>query len=298
MRTEIRERLRRSRDWSIAIDELEREADAVKNERERSEFLFDIGRLTEEVIPERDRALALYQRAWKLYPDNVKALTRARQVYRELGRLEMVAKVGELELKVRQGDEAAVGELAGLVGEALLDCGQREKALPLLQLALDYSPDSTRVRDALAAAEYDPEDWIDAVERLSADAGKFDSQTGARMLLRAARIVHLETPDDALYEKLLKQVLQNDPQNESANFLYESLLSRQERWEELEKHQEGRAYAAQEGHQAELYRDWNTLLANGGASGCSGSRTASAPPASSPRRSSRRAPTAPLPTAA
>ena len=256
MRTEIRERLRRSRDWSIAIDELEREADAVKNERERSEFLFDIGRLTEEVIPERDRALALYQRAWKLYPDNVKALTRARQVYRELGRLEMVAKVGELELKVRQGDEAAVGELAGLVGEALLDCGQREKALPLLQLALDYSPDSTRVRDALAAAEYDPEDWIDAVERLSADAAKFDSQTGARMLLRAARIVHLETPDDILYEKLLKQVLQNDPQNESANFLYESLLSRQERWEELEKHHEGRAYAAQEGHQAELYRQF------------------------------------------
>jgi len=99
LRTEIRERLRRSRDWSIAIDELEREADAVKNERERSEFLFDIGRLTEEVIPERDRALALYQRAWKLYPDNVKALTRARQVYRELGRLEMVAKVGELELE-------------------------------------------------------------------------------------------------------------------------------------------------------------------------------------------------------
>ncbi len=255
MRTEIRQRLHRSRDWPSAIDDLEREAEDIKSERERSELLFEIGNLTEEVIPERDRALALYQRAWKLFPENIKALTRARQVYRELGRLEMVAKVGELELKVREGDRTAVAELAGLVGEALLDCRQREKALPLLQRALEHDPDSLRVKDALAAAEYDPEDWIDAVERLSTDARKFDPSTAARMLLRAARIVHLETPDDALYEKLLREVLANDPQNESANFLYESLLSRNERWDDLEKHHLGRAAAVpEESGRGALYR--------------------------------------------
>ncbi|HYU15896.1 MAG TPA: tetratricopeptide repeat protein, partial [Candidatus Acidoferrum sp.] len=257
MRTEIRQRLRRSRDWPSAIDELEREAENVKNERERSELLFEIGALTEEVIPERDRALALYQRAWKLFPENVKALTRARQIYRELGRLEMVAKVGELELKVREGDRAAVTELAGLVGEALLDSGQRDRALPLLHVALEQNPDSLRVKDALAAAEYDPDDWIDAVERLSSDAQRFDTTTAARMLLRAARIVHLETPDDALYETLLKQVLTNDPQNESANFLYESLLSRKDRWDELEKHHLNRAFAvAEDSGRAALYRQF------------------------------------------
>jgi tetratricopeptide (TPR) repeat protein len=255
LRTEIRQRLHRSRDWPSAIDDLEREAEDIKSERERSELLFEIGNLTEEVIPERDRALALYQRAWKLFPENIKALTRARQVYRELGRLEMVAKVGELELKVREGDRTAVAELAGLVGEALLDCRQREKALPLLQRALEHDPDSLRVKDALAAAEYDPEDWIDAVERLSTDARKFDPSTAARMLLRAARIVHLETPDDALYEKLLREVLANDPQNESANFLYESLLSRNERWDDLEKHHLGRAAAVpEESGRGALYR--------------------------------------------
>ncbi|HKE19803.1 MAG TPA: tetratricopeptide repeat protein, partial [Kofleriaceae bacterium] len=257
MRTEIRQRLRRSRDWPSAIDELEREAEGIKSERERSELLFEIGNLTEEVIPERDRALALYQRAWKLFPENIKALTRARQIYRELGRLEMVAKVGELELKVRERDRAAVSELAGLVGESLLDCGQREKALPLLQLALEADPDSLRVKDALAAAEYDPDDWIDAVERLSNDAPRFDTITAARMLLRAARIVHLETPEDALYEKLLRQVLVNDPQNEPANFLYESLLSRTARWDDLEKHHLDRAIAvAEDSARAGLYRQF------------------------------------------
>ena len=257
MRTEIRQRLRRSRDWPSAIDELEREAEDIKNERERSELLFEIGALTEEVIPERDRALALYQRAWKLFPENIKALTRARQIYRELGRLEMVAKVGELELKVRERDRGAVSELAGLVGEALLDCGQRDKALPLLQLALQADPDSLRVKDALAAAEYDPEDWIDDVERLSSDAQRFDNVTAARMLLRAARIVHLETPDDALYEKLLMQVLVLDPQNESANFLYEMQLSRSERWDDLEQHHISRAVAlGEDSARAALYRQF------------------------------------------
>jgi len=257
LRTEIRQRLRRSRDWPSAIDELEREAENITNERERSELLFEIGNLTEEVIPERDRALALYQRAWKLFPENIKALTRARQIYRELGRLEMVAKVGELELKVREGDSAAVGELAGLVGESLLDCRQRDKALPLLQRALEQDPDSLRIKDALAAAEYDPEDWIDAVERLTNDAPRFDALTAARMLLRAARIVHLETPDDALYEKLLKQVLTNDPQNEAANFLYESLLSRADRWDDLEQHHMSRAVAiADDSGRAALYRQF------------------------------------------
>ena len=56
------------------------------------------------------------------------------------------------------------------------------------------------------------------------------------MLLRAARIVHIETPDDPTYEALLEKTLGNDPQNESANFLYEDLLSRTERWDALEEH--------------------------------------------------------------
>ena len=181
--------------------------------RQRVGMVFQSYNLFPHLTVERNVMLALRL---------VKKLDReaARRIARE-----MVAKVGELELKVREGDPVAVGELAGLVGEALLDCGQRERALPLLQLALEMNPDSLRVKDAVAAAEYDAEDWIEQVEQLQTQSQRMDALTAARMLLRAARIVHLETPDDALYEELLRQVLSNDPQNESANFLYESLLS-------------------------------------------------------------------------
>ncbi len=256
-RTELEGRLRRARDWGGMIDVLEREAEQVGSEKERSERLFELASLTEEIVPERDRALAIYQRAWKLHPDNLKALAEARRVYRELGRLEMVAKLGELELKSTSGGPEEQAKLAGLVGEALLDCRQRDKALPLLHRALEVYPDSSQLRDAVAAADYDAENWLDLVEKLQGDAERADSTTAARMLLRAARILHQEVPGDPMYEDLLRGALANDAQNESANFLFESLLAAQERWDELEKHHQKRAYAAvDDTSRAALYRQF------------------------------------------
>src|SRR5204862_6245356 len=126
------------------------------------ERLYELARLTEDVVPEREKALALYQRAWKLHPDNLKALSRAREVYREMGRHDMVAKLGEMELK----SPAASKELSAIVGEAHLDNGQKAKALAFLEKALEKSP-SVRVKDALAALNYEPEFWQDAIERLA-----------------------------------------------------------------------------------------------------------------------------------
>src|SRR2546423_4952383 len=165
-RTLLRERLRRSRDWAVAIDELEKELEASGSKPEQSERLFELAHLVEDVIPERERALGLYQRAWKLHPDNLKALSRAREVYGEIGRFDMVAKLGEMELR----SPAAAKDLAAIVGEALLDCGQKDKALPILQRALAVTPDSVRVKDAIAALTYDNESWSDEVDRLSDDA--------------------------------------------------------------------------------------------------------------------------------
>src|SRR5258705_5647796 len=220
-RTLLRERLRRSRDWTQTIDDLEKELEASGSKPEQSERLFELATLAEEVIPERERALSLYQRAWKLHTDNLKALSRAREVYGEIGRFEMVAKLGEMELR----SPAAATDLARIVGEAMLDSGQKDKAMPILQKALGQQPDSTRVKDALAAVTYDPEFWGDEVDRLSDDADRFDDATCVRMLVRAARIVRIEAPDDARLEELLKRIFAKDIDEPSANFMYETLLS-------------------------------------------------------------------------
>src|SRR5260370_24190478 len=150
-RTLLRERLRRSRDWTQTIDELEKELEASGTKPEQSERLYELAALVEDVIPERERALGLYQRAWKLHPDNLKALSRAREVYGEIGRFEMVAKLGEMELRT----PIAAQNLAQIVCAALLDSGQKDKAKPILERAIALQPESTRVKNALAAVMYD-----------------------------------------------------------------------------------------------------------------------------------------------
>src|SRR3954451_1030442 len=201
-RTLLRERLRRSRDWTLTIDELEKELEASAGKPEQSERAFELASLVEDLIPERDKALTLYQRAWKLHPDNLKALSRAREVYGEIGRYEMVAKLGEMELR----SPLAAQNLAQIVGEAMLDSGQKDKALPILQRALGAEPNSVRVKDALAAVTYDHEYWTDEVDRLSDDAERFEGAQAVRMLLLAARILRIESADDPRLEELLKRI--------------------------------------------------------------------------------------------
>ncbi|MBV8761915.1 MAG: tetratricopeptide repeat protein, partial [Deltaproteobacteria bacterium] len=232
-RTLLRERLRRSRDWTQTIDELEKELEASGTKPEQSERLFELASLVEDLIPERDKALTLYQRAWKLHPDNLKALSRAREVYGEIGRFEMVAKLGEMELR----SPLAAQNLAQIVGEAMLDSGQKDKALPVLQRALGADPTSMRVKDALAAVTYDQEGWSDTVDMLSDDAESHDDATCVRMLLRAARIVKIESPEDPRLEELLKRIFVKDIDEPSANFMYETSLANAQRWDDLERHQ-------------------------------------------------------------
>ncbi|HEY5946714.1 MAG TPA: tetratricopeptide repeat protein [Kofleriaceae bacterium] len=239
-RTLLRERLRRSRDWTQTIDELEKELEASGSKPEQSERLFELAVLVEDVIPERERALGLYQRAWKLHPDNLKALSRAREVYGEIGRFEMVAKLGEMELR----SPLAAQNLAAIVGEAMLDSGQKDKALPILQRALGSDPNSIRIKDALAAVTYDQEFWTDEVDRLSDDAERFDDAQCVRMLLRAARIVKIEAAEDPRLEELLKRIFVKDLDEPSANFMYETLLATSNRWDDLERHQMRRAERA------------------------------------------------------
>lgn len=236
-RTLLRERLRRSRDWTQTIDELEKELEASGSKPEQSERLFELAVLVEDVIPERERALGLYQRAWKLHPDNLKALSRAREVYGEIGRFEMVAKLGEMELR----SPMAAQNLAAIVGEAMLDSGQKDKAIPILQRALGSDPNSIRVKDAIAAITYDQEFWTDEVDRLSDDADRFDDSQCVRMLLRAARIVKIEATDDPRLEELLKRIFVKELEEPSANFMYETLLATNNRWDDLETHQLRRA---------------------------------------------------------
>ena len=107
-RTLLRERLRRARDWAAVIDELEKELEGSGGKPDQSERLFELARLVEDVIPERERALGLYQRAWKLHPDNLKALSRVSGIGKR------TAERLVLELREKVAEIAPADQVAGL----------------------------------------------------------------------------------------------------------------------------------------------------------------------------------------
>jgi tetratricopeptide (TPR) repeat protein len=187
----------------LVIGELEREAEGLVDV-DKAERYHEIGLLCEEVVPDRDRALDYYQRAWKLAPSSLKSAARMRAVFREMGRLEQLVKFGEQELAAEK-HSGRRAEIAAQVGTALLDMGHKERAADLLAEAVEELPDALVIRDALAAANYDSEDWISEVEKLSSGAERADSGTAARMCLRAARILHIEMPEDKAYEEMLRR---------------------------------------------------------------------------------------------
>src|SRR5688572_7193597 len=261
LRQEIRQRLRTARSWPGLIEELEREVEQIESKEAKAAKLFELGELCEDLFLRKDRAMVHYQAAFKLSPSDARALTRARQIYREMGNLEMVATLLGLEMKVT-GDPAHRAEVQERLGIALLDLGKRDQALPHLEAASGARPDDNELADALAAANYDKEDWLGEVERLHKRADSVDSYLAARIWLRIARIYRLEGITDQAYVDALHKVVANEAQHEQANFLLEGALGVLRRFDEIQKLHESRAYAcADEREQADCYKRFASMWA-------------------------------------
>ena len=256
LRTELKSRLRTARSWPGLIEELEREVEKIEPKEARARKLFELGEVCEELFLRKDRAMVHYQASFKLSPHDARAIERARRIYREMGNLEMVATLLGIELKVAQ-DPARKAEIEGQLGIALLDLNRRKEATPHLEAAAAARPDDHDIADALAAANYDKDDWMGEADRLLKQAEKSPTALAARIYLRIARIYHQEVPTDAGYLDMLRKVVANDAQHDQANFILSGALGQAQAWDEIVALQDKRAYAlADEKDQAELYRQF------------------------------------------
>ncbi len=202
-----------------------------------------------------------YQAAFKLTPQDVRPLERARRIYWEMGNLDRVATLLGLELKVTE-DAQRRAELQSLLGIALLDSGKRDDAVQYLEAAVEAHPQDQDAADALAAANYDREDWLSEVERLEKHAQSTDSYLAARIYLRVARIYRLEGVTDKAYIDVLQKVVANEPQHQQANFLLEAALAGEKQFDELVAVQEKRAFACPDDRErSDLYRHFAAMWA-------------------------------------
>src|SRR5262245_52483684 len=109
------------RDWQGLIDELEKGISSSGANPEKAAYHLRLGRILEGKFLLGVKALKHFQDAYKLNPALIESLEAARSVYWDLGKLNMVQKLLELELKALQGPEASTLLLE--LGDVLCDQG-------------------------------------------------------------------------------------------------------------------------------------------------------------------------------
>src|SRR5579859_1066506 len=127
---ELQERLsylENVRDWQGLVEELEKGISSAGANANKAAFHLHLGRILESKFLSGVKALKHFQDAYKLNPALTESLEAARNVYWGLGKLNMVQKLLELELKASPDGQRASVLLLEL-GDVLCDEGEWEKA--------------------------------------------------------------------------------------------------------------------------------------------------------------------------
>lgn len=258
---EIKQRLKNSQNWLELIEKLEAEAAKVKDKEKKSKKLYALGQACEQLFLRKDKAMVNYQKAFKLFPKNVRPLERARLIYNEMGNLKMVAKLMDFQLKVVREPEDRARLLTSLAF-TLIDLRQLDKARVRLNEAHGLDQNAEGLDEALATVSYDPSAWEPVVTALEKQAEVADDvEVKSRLLVRAARILYVQEPDNPLRERLLRIAIDADPNSKIAYFLLETLLQSQDRKDEIIELHEDRVQKTHEDARAKLYQELASLWA-------------------------------------
>jgi tetratricopeptide (TPR) repeat protein len=92
------------RDWQGLVEALESAIDQEADAAVKAAYYLKLGRVMTDKLLQGPRALRHFQSAWKLQPENVEPLARARNVYWELGKFKMVETVLRRSLESASGD--------------------------------------------------------------------------------------------------------------------------------------------------------------------------------------------------
>src|SRR5258706_11737298 len=125
-------------DWQGLLDALEQGLSSAQDGTAKAELHLKLGRLLYGQFLQGVRALKHFQDAFKLNPALIEALGEARSIYWELGKLNMVQKLLELQLKSVQ-DPTQRTLLLRELGDVLSDAGDYERASEAYAKALQSS---------------------------------------------------------------------------------------------------------------------------------------------------------------
>src|SRR6204780_611339 len=114
------------RDWQGLVEELEKGIASAAANPVKAQFHLKLGRVLEGKFLAGVKALKHFQDAYKLNPALTESLEAARNIYWDLGKLNMVQKLLELEVRGNP-DRSNASELLLELGDVLCDQGEWER---------------------------------------------------------------------------------------------------------------------------------------------------------------------------
>src|SRR6185503_14512421 len=197
-------------DWHAVAETLEQGLAATSDPVGKADLHLELGRVLRFRFLQGVRALKHFQDAYKLNPALIVALSEARGIYWDLGKLNMVQRLLELELKAApqgQNKSALLREL----GDVLCDLGDYDRAAESYAKALQAtSGDRGDLPDVLEDTQVGEGQWQERVAGMLRDArSSSDPAKKAALLLRAARLARRYAPGEV--EGLLAQAYTADP---------------------------------------------------------------------------------------
>src|SRR5580658_1893509 len=166
-------------DWQGLAEELEKGIASAPAQADKARFHLKLGRVLETKFLAGVKALKHCQDAYKLNPALVESLESARRIYWGLGKLNMVQKLLELELKAAPEGARASALLLEL-GDVLCDQGEWDKAAEAYARSLATSGGKSPGASAgLEDVQLDAARWQEHLAGLLRAAGK-DATAAAR----------------------------------------------------------------------------------------------------------------------
>jgi tetratricopeptide (TPR) repeat protein len=221
------------RDWQGLVEELEKGIASPAANASKAQFHLKLGRVLEGKFLAGVKALKHFQDAYKLNPALTESLEAARTIYWDLGKLNMVQKLLELELKAgADGDHASALLLE--LGDVLCDQGDWEKATSTYARSLGASGGKNpEASGCLGDVQVEAATWQEHLAGLLRGANEAATPPQkARMLLRAFRLARKFAPDEA--ESMLARAYAADPADRQIAAIYEGILAEQGRFDVLE----------------------------------------------------------------
>ncbi|HET8936086.1 MAG TPA: tetratricopeptide repeat protein, partial [Polyangiales bacterium] len=201
---------------------------ALESDPDADDLIAGIG----EIISAGDRQ--------RLGDEPERQLELARQSHEQRGEYATVARLIEAELQLVAGDRllsaSLYRELGRLRSEYLLDSTGAQKAY---QAVLEHKPDDSDAADALRRLEHTQTSWKKFAKRFVEEAeSATDVSLKSSLLLRAACLAWENRGNKGKkdVDKLFTKVLEVDPTNLRAAWLYEHTLRERNEWGELAEH--------------------------------------------------------------